>query len=293
MKLDKNLISIHAYLCADGYVIKSKNPKYKYYKIGLRNTNLVLLKDFQEKFEIVFGIKPHLREGERCEIGSKDIYEELTKKFGSFYSWHWKIPQNLNHELIREWLRSYFDCEGWVFCKSHQNRHIGADCINEFGMKQVIESLNNLGIHTIYKINKKRKMHRVFIYGKENLLKFKKEIGFLHPEKSKKLDDSIDDYMEYNWKFPENEKECKIFILNLLKDKIRFRKPHYVRIFSKEENNLKILKKLLNKFYKIESLLYMGVNGIGTVYYELNINKKSEIQKLINLKIIPNILQNV
>ena len=46
-----DLISIHAYLCADGYVIKSKNPKYKYFKIGLRNTNPVLLRDFQEKFE--------------------------------------------------------------------------------------------------------------------------------------------------------------------------------------------------------------------------------------------------
>ena len=51
--------------------------------------------------------------------------------------------------------------------------------------------------------------------------------------------------------------------------------------------------KLLKKIYAIDCLLYKRVNGIGTVYYEININKKSEIQKLINLKIIPNILENV
>ena len=57
--------------------------------------------------------------------------------------------------------------------------------------------------------------------------------------------------------------------------------------------NLKKLSKFLKKFYKIESRLYKSVNGIGTIYYELNINKKKDIQKLIKLKIIPNILENV
>jgi len=136
-------------------------------------------------------------------------------------------------------------------------------------------------------------MHRVFIYGKENLIKFKNEIGFLHPDKAEKLDKSIKDYVEYGWDFPVNEKECKMFIFSLLKDKIRVKKPYYIRIISKEESNLKSLKELLRKFYEIESLLHKSINGIGTVYYELNIHKKAEIQKLINLKIIPNILQNV
>ena len=133
MKFDENLAAVHAYLCADGYVIKNpKTQKQKYYMIGFRNTNLTLLKDFQEKFEKVFGIKPYLIEGERCRIGNKEIYGLLTKEFGSFYSWEWRMPK-LNKKLMKIWLRAYFDCEGWVTCKSHQNRMIGADCVNEKG----------------------------------------------------------------------------------------------------------------------------------------------------------------
>ena len=96
MKMDKNLAAIHAYLCADGYVIKNpETQKQKYHVIGFRNTNLILLKDFQRRFEKVFKIKPHLDEGQRCRIGSKEIYRKLTKEFGSFYSWKWRMPKNL------------------------------------------------------------------------------------------------------------------------------------------------------------------------------------------------------
>ena len=220
MKFDENLAAIHAYLCADGYVTTSK--KYKYYRAGLRNTNLILLKDFQKKFEKVFDSKPTIRKDGRCEKCSKQIYELLTKEFGSFYSWEWKMPE-LNKDLSRIWLRTYFDCEGWVFCKKHQNRHIGADCVNETGINQVEKALNNLGIKTIRKYNKKRGLHRILIYGKENLGVFSKQIGFLHPEKANKLKEILNDFVVYEWKFPKNKKECKEFILNLLKEKIRIK----------------------------------------------------------------------
>jgi len=293
MKLDKNLAVVHAYLCADGYVIKNpETQKHKYYRVGFRNTNLILLKDFQEKFEKVFRIKPRLVEGQRCEIGSREIYEKLTKEFGSFYSWEWRMPE-LNKELIKIWLRAYFDCEGWVFCKTHQNRHIGADCVNERGLNQIIKALNDIEIKTIKKYNKKRNIYRILIYGKKNLNGFYKKIGFLHPDKKEKLKEVLSDFMVYIWNFPEDKEKCKRFILNILKEKIKIKKPHYARIISKEEYNLEELNKWARYFYDIEGKVNRGINGLGTVYYELNINKKSEIQKLINLKIIPNILPNV
>ena len=59
--------------------------------------------------------------------------------------------------------------------------------------------LNNLGIKTIKKINFKRKIYRIFIYGKENIIKFDEEIGFLHPDKSKKIKETIKDFMVYIW----------------------------------------------------------------------------------------------
>lgn len=293
MNLDKNLVTIHAYLCADGYVIKNpETQKQKYYMIGFRNTNLVLLKDFQKKFKDVFGINPYLIEGQRCRIGSKEIYERLTKEFGSFYSWEWKMPQ-LKKELSKIWLRAYFDCEGWVFCKTHQNRHIGIDCVNEEGLNQIISALNSLNIKTIKKFNKKRNIYRIFIYGKENLTRFNDEIGFLHPDKDKKIKEVLSDFIIYRWNFPKDKEKCEKFIKNILKEKIRIKKPIYARIVSKEEYNLGELNKWIKYFYNIEGKVSKRINGLGTVYYELNINKKSEIQKLINLKIIPNILQNV
>ena len=63
MKFDKNLSAIHGYLCADGYVCTNlPDQKHKYYSIGLRNTNITLLKDFESKFIKVFKIKPKLKQ---------------------------------------------------------------------------------------------------------------------------------------------------------------------------------------------------------------------------------------
>jgi len=288
MKIDENLAAVHAYLCADGYVIK--NDKFKYYRAGLRNTQLILLKDFQERFEKVFGVRPTIRKEGRCEKSSKEIYEKLTKEFGSFYSWEWQMPE-LDEDLMRIWLRAYFDCEGWVFCKKHQNRHIGADCVNESGLNQVILSLNTLGIQTIKKYNKKKNIYRILIYGKENLIKFKEKIGFLHPEKAKKLDESIKDYVVYIWNFPDDERECQGFIKEIFQEKVKLRRSKYLRIFSRERENLNRLSSLLKSYYNINCKVYRCINGLGTVYYELHINRKEEIQRLIDLNIIPNLFK--
>ncbi len=287
---DKNLAIIHSYLCGDGYVIKNpKTQKHKYYRIGFRNNNLILLKDFQKRFEKVFGLKPRLVEGERSEVGSRKIYEKLTEQFGSFYSREWQVPE-LKKELSNFWLRAFFDCEGWVYCKSRQNRHIGLDSINEKGLDRIILELNKLGIKTIKKENKKRGMFRILIYGEENLKKFKKEIDFLHPNKKEKLKEVLNDFVKYEWIFPKNEKECKVFVENKLREKIRIKKPYYLRIISNENLNLKKLKFYIKKFYGVESRLYECKNGLGKTYYELNINKKEDIKRLLKLHIIDNIL---
>ena len=180
MILDENLVGVHAYLCSDGYVVKNPSTqKHKYYRVGLRNQKYELLKDFQDKFEKSFGVKPWIKEGQRCEKGSKEIYEQLTNQFGSFYSYEWHMPK-LSVNLSKLWLRVFFDCEGWVFCRSHQNRHIGVDSVNEGGLRSIVAVLNDLGIKTIWKENKKRRMFRVYIYGRENLKLFQEKINFLH-----------------------------------------------------------------------------------------------------------------
>jgi len=291
MKFNKNLAAIHSYLCADGYVIKnSPTQKNKYYYIGFRNTDETLLKDFQKKFFDYFKIQPRLANDGRCVVQRKEIYEKLVKQFKSFYSKEWSAPK-LNNKLMKIWLRAFFDCEGWVFCKTHQNRHIGLDSINEKGLDKIRIELEKIGIKSIKKIVKNGQMFRIFIYGKENLKLFQKKIGFLHPEKKTKLDGTIKDFVEYMWEFPQEKNKCKKFVKEIMSKKAKINCEKYIRIISKERQNLEQLKKRLKKFYGVNSLMGKRRNGIGTIYFEMNINKREEVQKLINKGLIPNILK--
>jgi len=287
MRMDENLAVVHAYLCADGYVVKNpKTQKQKYYVIGFRNTTLVLLKDFQEKFEKVFGIKPHLIEGQRCRIGNKKIYELLTKEFGSFYSWEWRMPK-LNNKLSKIWLRAYFDCEGWVTCKSHQNRMIGADCVNEIGIMQIKRKLGRLRIKAKIKKRNTRNIFSMFIFGRENLIKFQEKIGFLHPSKKEKLNKVLNDFVDYDWKYPKDEKQLILFVKELIKLRAKIKKPEgIIRIISKLEDNLLRLQKELNRLFNVDCRVNKRINGIGTIYFELNVNKQQQVKYLIDKNLL-------
>jgi hypothetical protein len=287
MKFNEDLATIHAYLCADGYVIKNPpQQKNKYYYIGFRNTNLTLLKDFQRRFQKYFGVKPRLLPGERCVVQRKEIYEELIQSFISFYSREWKMPK-LNEELDKVWLRAFFDCEGWVFCKRHQNRGIGLDSINEKGLKQVKSSLQKLQINSKMKKRNDRDIFSLNIFGKNNLIKFKEKIGFLHLSKKEKLDKALNDFVNYYWKFPENENKLRMFIRNLMNTKGKVSSNNkIVRFISNKEKNITRTQKELNRLFDIESRVYKRKNGIGTIYFELDINKQSEVRKLIQYNLL-------
>ena len=277
-----NLAVIHAYLCADGYVIKnSEKSFYKYYMIGFRNTNLILLEDFQKKFQSAFDIKVHLEPGERCRLGSKKIYTFLVNTYGSFYSHHWELPQLEENEL-RKWLRAYFDCDGWVFCRSRQNRHIGLDSVNEKGIYQIKQALASLGIVSSVRKRSTRPIFSLIIYGKQNLFLFSQLIGFLHPEKKEKLQLVLDDFVSYLWQFPVKEKALKVYVKNILLEKAKIKPSQgIVRLCSSREENISRLQKELKTLYGLHSLYSKRINGLGTIYYELCVNKKSDVYCLV------------
>ena len=85
LKFNKNLSSIHAYLCADGYVIKNPpTQKQKYYHIALRNTCPTLLEDFSDRFEEEFNVRPIICKDGRARVQRKELYFLLTEDF-SYY----------------------------------------------------------------------------------------------------------------------------------------------------------------------------------------------------------------
>jgi hypothetical protein len=282
MRFDENLAAVHAYLCGDGYAIRNpETQKSKYYMIGFRNINITLLKDFQKRFAMVFGMKPYITNEGRCRIGSKEVYEKLTESFGSFYSYHWKAPE-LSEEFSKIWLRAFFDCEGWVFCKSHQNRCIGLDSVNKMGLFQIEKMLKDIGITCRVKKRNTRNIFSLAIYGRENLIKFRDEINFLHPSKKEKLNMAIKDFINYCWEFPLEKGELKEFVVSILKKKMKIKKGNFVaRLISSKEENLIRLHGELRSLFSVESRVGKRKNGIGTVYYELSVNKKAEVRKLV------------
>ena len=271
VKFDKNLAAIHGYLCSDGYVIKNpETQKHKYYYIGLRNFEETLLKDFQQKFTQVFGIIPIITNDGRCKIQNKEIYTFLTKDY-SYYSYEWKLPK-LNKENLRYWLRAFFDSEGWVENQPGKSRLIGADCCNESGLASIKIELSRLNIASTIHKRAGRILWRLNICGLDNLKMFQKQINFIHPQKSQKLNEAINSYKDYTWKIPRSKKELLRFIHQ--KGKIRLNRCQ-LQIFSIKLHNLSRLKKALNNYNITCKVFGPWRNKSGSKYYCLTM--KTEV----------------
>ena len=283
MKNSLDFAAVHSYLCADGYVCRNlPTQKQIYYRIGLRNNDEVLLKDFQEKFERIFGIKPHLRKDGRCEIGSKSIYFNIVNNYGSFHSREWNVLKEMDKEQAALWLRAFFDCEGWVWVRKAKNRAIGVDSVNHRGLQQVAELLKeHFDINTSIRPRSNRDTATLCIYGKDQLIKFEKEIGFLQPFKNGRLREAIETYVDYDWHFPTNPEELIKYIRELMLIKATVKNAITIRINSIKKENLINLAENLKLLFNVDSCVYgPWKNGYGTEYNEMYICG-TEVDKIL------------
>lgn len=280
MKFDENLAALHGYLCADGYVTRNlPHQKHKYYSAGLRNTNNVLLKDFQQRFKACFSVKPRLKPYERCHIYSKELYEKLMVH-GPYHSRNWTLPE-MKKKYLKFWLRAFFDCEGWVTSRKGQDRRIAAESVNHQQLHAISTSLEEkFKINSAIYKRKNKDISGIHIYGKDNLLRFNKKIGFLHPDKKEKLNEAIRSYKDYDWIFPKNVNETKSFVKTLLLEKAKVKRPHTIRIISIKGKNLKTLQIELKRLFSIDAKIYGRTNGLGNTYHELAIYKQACVDKL-------------
>jgi len=285
-----DLAALHGYLCADGYVIShKKDSKRKYYRMALRNTEKVLLEDFQSKFYNVFGLTPKIPTAlDIAYKSSKETYFLLTNTFGSFYCREWAFPEIfITLELKAIWLRSVFDCEGWVIVRVAVDRRIGIEMVNFKGLNKIKSLLLEFGIKSRFHIRKNGRIFALYIFGKENLVKFSKKIGFLHPKKKVKLKEAINSFQNPVWAFPTKELLLKKFILKKLKGKSGKIGENKIIVCSSLRINLEKLQPRLIELYKVKPLVSKkNFNGIGTPYFQLSINRKEDVQKinfLVNL----------
>lgn len=88
---------------------------------------------------------------------------------------------------LPEWLRAYFDCEGYV-----GKNVIHIQSVNKKGIEKIHELLKEFNIESkIYKYQRKNKNwntnYLLYILKKESRLNYLKEIGFNHLIKFQKL----------------------------------------------------------------------------------------------------------
>ncbi len=278
------MAAIHGYLCADGYVVSHKQgSRHKYYRMALRNTEIVLLKDFAFRFKNVFGILPKISPRiDRAYAQRKHVYLWLVKRFGSFHSYKWRFPELFRSRKLKSaWLRAVFDCESWVSCKKASDRHIGLEMVNRRGVLKIKKLLSEFKIRAKFKVRNKRGLYRLNIFGKQNIEIFSHKIGFLHPKKHAKLEEAIASYVDFRWHFPEKRMELKKFILTKLAGKSGKISSRRIRVCSCFRNNLKKLRSRLKTCFGVDSKVSKeSVNGLGNTFFELSINKKSDVQKL-------------
>jgi len=277
MEFNKNRAAIHAYLSGDGYVVRNKpSQKHKSYVTALRNTNKILLEDFKKKVkeEFKFDITPRIRKDGRCIINSKELYFYLTKEH-SYYCKEWRVPKLNSKEEYKCWIRAMFDCESWVYVKKGVDRRIGMELKNKEGIYKIQEILKKVfSIQSQVKWRKKKEIYHLDIFSKENLNKFKKKINFLHPEKKEKLIKALRSYQNYNW---------NVSFLNykaIIKEKLNVRKPHYLRTSSIKKKNLTKLKEIIEHKFGIKCYVSARKNGSGNRYYEFNINRRKDTEKI-------------
>jgi hypothetical protein len=76
METCTSLAALHGYLSGDGCVVRNlPHQKSIYYRVELRNTEMTLLEDFQEKCEELFLHIPTIsKDKDRCTAWSKELY---------------------------------------------------------------------------------------------------------------------------------------------------------------------------------------------------------------------------
>ncbi len=198
----KEKAAITSYLSGDGWIRSDKHDSR--YEIRFFLDDLQLAERVVKLFENEFNVHPKIKKIEstvpegrgyfKVEISNKPVCEHLLK-LGTYGGLTWTIPDKLNEECKREWIRCFFDCEAYVNIKKRQ---IQLKSINGKGLcnlqKLLEEELIFPKIYGPYK--QKGQNHNPYyfliILGKANIARYSEKIGFYHTRKIESLSKLIE-----------------------------------------------------------------------------------------------------
>ncbi|MCX6811265.1 MAG: hypothetical protein NT039_01025 [Candidatus Berkelbacteria bacterium] len=171
LKWSTELVSILGHFLFDGYPeIKKRGYVYCSRNLSqIRRIKKLMLKNF--------GLSPHYRITNkkiiRVEYNSVELYEFINKKIKKLLSYILKSPK----EHKRSFLRAFFDDEGGIYYYRGEKRASRTVKGFQYSLKilKLIENLlQTFGINSCVK----RDRNEIVIRGRENLIRFQKEINF-------------------------------------------------------------------------------------------------------------------
>jgi len=194
----KEKAAINAYLCGDGYIAVRKDVNNNVHsEIQIILDNLELCKRVVSLFNTEFNIFPKIRKrkNENCysvRAENKPVCLHLLS-LGKYKSENWNVPNGLNREQLKEWIKCFFDCEAYVNTSS---KIIQVKSINHDGLKSIKEVLKGLEINSVlygpYKPkSEKHSAYSMINIPRKELANYNEIIGFYHKEKIKKLNSVI------------------------------------------------------------------------------------------------------
>ena len=191
-----------AKISGDGYLSK----KYVRYS----NTCSVLIeefvKDMEQEFSFVHFTKGTTNTGTPfVQFSNKAITEQFLNHLPDFHSSAIYIPESVKKvgkHVKREYIRAFYDDEGCaalrIFGKTKEWKRNITLTSNSLQMLEEIKSVFlidfSIACNKIIRNKKQDRAYVLGISGKENITKFYREIGFIHPKKKELLDIMLKSY---------------------------------------------------------------------------------------------------
>jgi intein/homing endonuclease len=301
--MNKGLIKLLAYIIADGHM-SGKKLEFTKNNLQLRNDFKKSLYEFDKKLSLGESVriinidKSRNNNGQYKQNNSlmnylKEIglYEKRSKnKF---------IPKEiliLKNKYIALFLNRLYSCDGGVEIgkQKNKNREINYTTKSELMARQIQHLLLRFNIQALLKSKQKCATnsinHKGYLYwqltisGKENIINFKKNIGFFHKEKNKKLNQIYNDVINL-----KSNTNIDIIPKGVFKNyNFNISSKQYLKIFNVKSVRLNTLKNVNISRYKFKQIANAEQDEtlLKIAYSDIFWDKILSIKKIDNNEVI-------